>query len=1126
MIDLAVWLIASLFVLVPSVLGLSAQRKYSRTSRHLGWVLTSTALRFAIALTAVWLYHGGGVFDRVVKRSPPIVVTALVDTSSSLVSELGAVSAFGANAADRIEEALAAMGLSPQSVGVILFDEAVRPLAGGLIGLRELSAADLGAEGQSITRLREALVAVPTSAPGAGYTLLISDGWVGGANQSSKTELLRAAAALGQPIISLPLAPQEAWRYEDPAQARLVALEPMPASRFIAGGDTQRGISFAIGSPASMQEARTVDLTFLVQGREELITQYACRDTELRGVGRVTIPYEAGGLIPCLPLTTFADPPGASAQSVLGIGVDKAASAAGTGTNGEAPHPDRAVVQFLERGHVPHLLVLDGASSEQTVPAIIDASLRNLGWTWERTNPQQWANAANSDQGIDLDAYDAVLIVDFAPGNFGVQPETIKDEWSEELAARQVDQALEQLASYVANGGGLFMSGGEESFGVGGYASTQIEPLLPVQLDPKGAAGDPPIAVVGVLDVSASLWYQKETFDRAKDYLIGSLQQLPEGSQVRILGYSDEPHELVPLQAFDTIDNLARLLDEALEDLSKEFERRRLLGLQPEGLDVFGALAAGYRTFDRMAQLEAEQAFRAGAGEIDDVAMSVDSTIEKRLFLITDAEDADLLTFKRWTVDETGTFIRNTAFDLARQRFEEQGVVLNSIGMTYGENALPPLDMVFQSGNRQWLERYQRGAQIGAELQRLSGSGGGTTYLDSVEIPLGSVSRQMRTYIADGINVSPSVNHRFLPTEILEQGGGSVVVGAAIAPGKSNAREILFGTHQPEAGQAVRLGVWTEWVTEAQNIEDVLLNRQAERTSISENAERADFDANAATSLSETRARLSFGGAVSVLTTSLRSEATTQSAFSSWPLHQVAFVRMLDWLVRTHPRDSFQFGAYRVEKTSAQEAGVTVELDISSIGEFDVQDASLALWRMDEADIRALPSVDVLSDGLPADLSAYGEPGAKLVPQISIVERGGSRQTKTALRTFVPQSDLDASLNSAGAVLVDIHVEGIGEQGQTRNLQYRVFVLPNQLQFKAEPASWIQGLNEPLLQNLAVFSKGAFFSPGEDIALRPALAPEAMESVIRIDYRWLLVLLMILAFIADFIIREYRVGRE
>ena len=295
MIDLAVWLIASLFVLVPSVLGLSAQRKYSRTSRHLGWVLTSAALRFAIALTAVWLYHGGGVFDRVVKRSPPIVVTALVDTSSSLVSELGAVSAFGANAADRIEEALAAMGLSPQSVGVILFDEAVRPLAGGLIGLRELSAADLGAEGQSITRLREALVAVPTSAPQAGYTFLISDGWVGGANQSSKIELLRAAAGLGQPIISLPLAPQEAWRYEDPAQARLVALEPMPASRFIAGGDTQRGISFAIGSPASMQEARTVDLTFLVQGREELITQYACRDTELRGVGRVTIPYEAGG---------------------------------------------------------------------------------------------------------------------------------------------------------------------------------------------------------------------------------------------------------------------------------------------------------------------------------------------------------------------------------------------------------------------------------------------------------------------------------------------------------------------------------------------------------------------------------------------------------------------------------------------------------------------------------------------------------------------------------------------------------------------------------------------------------------------------------------------------------------
>ena len=378
--------------------------------------------------------------------------------------------------------------------------------------------------------------------------------------------------------------------------------------------------------------------------------------------------------------------------------------------------------------------------------------------------PQAWIDKAYSGQPVDLDAYDAVLLLDVAPGRFGAAPSDWTAAWSEAQSRRAVRQTLDRIAQYVAGGGGLFLSGGAESFGVGGYASTAIEPLLPVQLDPKGAAGDPPIVVVAVLDVSASLWYAEDTFERAVTYLLNSFENLPEGSQVRVLGYSDEPHELVPLQPYEGQEALRRLLTEALDALGEEFERRRLLGLQPEGLDVFGALFAGYRTFDRFDRQRQEQAFRETSVQRGTTQFIVENEPERRLFLIMDAADRDLLTFNRWTIDATGTFVRTTAADLVQRRFAEDGVVLNSIGMTYGETPLPPYEVIAGSDNSEWRDRLAQGQLMAQELDQLSAVGGGTSYLDQFEIPLGSLSRRMTDYVDDAVTVEPNLNHRFLPS--------------------------------------------------------------------------------------------------------------------------------------------------------------------------------------------------------------------------------------------------------------------------------------------------------------------------------------------------------------------------
>ena len=1120
-----------LFVIAPLTASVPNLASAGWPRRRSAWVLGSTCLRSLIAAGVLWLYSGGGLQDRVTQTTPPVQVTALVDTSTSMVSRSANVAAYGQAAAERIQEVLDALDVSSSSVQVVLFDESVRRLDGGLAALESLSASDLTVPRQNITRLRQALASVPASTPDAAYTILLTDGWIEGGSEAGTigADLLRAVTSLGQPIISVPLNPSETWRYANPDQPRLITQPQLSPERYVAGGDSERTLMFALGPPSMAQRARSADLALSIQGRDELISQYACRDTEAKGVGRLTVPKTNQRLLPCLPLTTLADPAGAAAQSVLGLGADLAAAKQAVQGDGRGPTPDQAVVTFLERGYVPRVLVLDGGLNEVVVPSIVASSLANLGWRWDRVDPQAWIDKAHAGEPVDLDAYDAVMMLDIAPGRFGVAPSDWTAAWGEAQSRRAIRQTLDQISEYVAGGGGLFLSGGAESFGVGGYASTAIEPLLPVQLDPKGAAGDPPIVVVAVLDVSASLWYAEDTFDRAVTYLLNSFENLPDGSQVRVLGYSDEPHELVPLQPYEGQEALRRLLTEALDALGEEFERRRLLGLQPEGLDVFGALFAGYRTFDRFDRQRQDQAFRDASAQRGAALFATENEPERRLFLIMDAADRDLLTFNRWTIDATGTFVRMTAADLVQQRFAEGGVVLNSIGMTYGDTPLPPDEVIAGSDNSEWRDRLAQGHVIAQELEQLSAVGGGASYLDQFEIPLGSLSRRMTDYVDDSVTVEPNLNHRFLPSSLIEQFPQTSLSGAAIAPSKANARTILNSDYQPESGPPVRLGVWTEWVTQSQNIQNIARARRPDLPEL-ESEETSDDSAIAqfvSQDFAESKAQLSYGGAVSVLTSSLRDASAEAVGFSDTPLHQVAFVRMLDWLVRTSPRDQFQFTAHLVpgERSVADGQSIQTQLSIQSTDALALNKVEARLWKLEETALRSVPAEELASDGLPIDLTNVAQEGEKLLTQQRSVPLKSPRQSRSIVTAQINQDAWRASLNKSGAVLLDFQIFGLDRSGRQRQVDYRLFVRPDQLQTKIEPASWIRGNNEALMRELAAFSGGAHFSPEMAVELTAAPAPVPIETSSRMDFRWIIVLLMIAAFIADFVIREYRIGR-
>lgn len=64
---------------------------------------------------------------------------------------------------------------------------------------------------------------------------------------------------------------------------------------------------------------------------------------------------------------------------------------------------------------------------------------------------------------------------------------------------------LELLASYVDQGGGLLMTGGPDSFGLGGWYRTPVEAVLPVSSDVRTEVSQPQVAMVFVLDVSQSM---------------------------------------------------------------------------------------------------------------------------------------------------------------------------------------------------------------------------------------------------------------------------------------------------------------------------------------------------------------------------------------------------------------------------------------------------------------------------------------------------------------------------------------------------------------------------------------------------------------------------------------------
>ena len=151
-------------------------------------------------------------------------------------------------------------------------------------------------------------------------------------------------------------------------------------------------------------------------------------------------------------------------------------------------------------------------------------------------------------QGIAVDVRTSGALVLDAPALIEYRAIVLVD-----VAATSFSRAqLEVLAHFVEEtGGGLLAIGGVRSFGLGGYARTLLEQLLPVSMDVPQNVIMPSLAMVLTLDRSGSMAETQGSFsklDLAKEAALGVLDLMNEKDLIGVLAFDSLPYWVVPPQ--------------------------------------------------------------------------------------------------------------------------------------------------------------------------------------------------------------------------------------------------------------------------------------------------------------------------------------------------------------------------------------------------------------------------------------------------------------------------------------------------------------------------------------------------------------------------------------------------
>ena len=148
-----------------------------------------------------------------------------------------------------------------------------------------------------------------------------------------------------------------------------------------------------------------------------------------------------------------------------------------------------------------------------------------------------------------------------APGTAPLTPDRL-DPYAavilENVAAEELPaHGLEALRDFViSDGGGLLMTGGEHSFGLGGYRLSAVEDVLPVSMQIRQEQRRYALALAIALDRSGSMAMPvgdgRTKMDLANLGAVAAVEMLSTIDEVSVIAVDSAPHVVVPMGALAT----------------------------------------------------------------------------------------------------------------------------------------------------------------------------------------------------------------------------------------------------------------------------------------------------------------------------------------------------------------------------------------------------------------------------------------------------------------------------------------------------------------------------------------------------------------------------------------------
>jgi Mg-chelatase subunit ChlD len=150
---------------------------------------------------------------------------------------------------------------------------------------------------------------------------------------------------------------------------------------------------------------------------------------------------------------------------------------------------------------------------------------------------------ALSQQYIDVDIRPPDRLPDAPAGLQGYELLMLDNVPAAALSAAQMEAARQYVRDF---GGGLIVLGGERALTAGGYHGTILEEILPVRCEPREDQPQPGLAMVLVIDRSASM--AGTGIELAKQATRQAVERLAQRDQVGVMAFHDESQWVSPIQ--------------------------------------------------------------------------------------------------------------------------------------------------------------------------------------------------------------------------------------------------------------------------------------------------------------------------------------------------------------------------------------------------------------------------------------------------------------------------------------------------------------------------------------------------------------------------------------------------